>query len=251
MTPPPPPGNQLSRTMSAVDHLVAGIRQEQWLAPTPCTDWKVRDLVNHLVGMNLVFAALMSDQPPPQRGADRLGNDPLGAYRGSGVALAAACDQPGVLERTFHGPLGAATGAERLNIRIADLLVHGWDLAQATDASAPAGGQGVARACPRLVAVRGVRRSLSSAHPSRRHAARAAPARCVGRRTGQAGRILDLVGTVELTARLCLHADRCQRSPARGASRSRRTRLGRRVAAYAHTAGENAPTHRTREEGPR
>jgi ferredoxin len=62
MTPPPPPGNQLSRTMSAVDHLVAGIRQEQWLAPTPCTDWKVRDLVNHLVGMNLVFAALMSDQ---------------------------------------------------------------------------------------------------------------------------------------------------------------------------------------------
>jgi L-lactate dehydrogenase complex protein LldE len=75
--------------------------------------------------------------------------------------------------------------------------------------------------------------------------------RCVGRRTGQAGRILDLVGTVELTARLCLHADRCQRSPARGASRSRRTGVGRRVAAYAHTAGENAPTHRTREERPR
>ena len=118
--------------MSAVDHLVAGIRHEQWSAPTPCTDWNVHDLVNHLVGMNLVFAALMSDQPPPQRGADRLGNDPLGAYRDSGVALAAAFDQPGVLERTFHGPLGAATGAERLNIRIADLLVHGWDLSQAT-----------------------------------------------------------------------------------------------------------------------
>jgi uncharacterized protein (TIGR03086 family) len=132
MTPPPPLGNQLSRTLSAVDHLVARIRHEQWLAPTPCTDWNVHDLVNHLVGMNLVFAALMSDQPPPQRGADRLGNDPLGAYRDSGVALAAAFDQPGVLERTFHGPLGAATGAERLNIRIADLLVHGWDLSQAT-----------------------------------------------------------------------------------------------------------------------
>jgi uncharacterized protein (TIGR03086 family) len=120
--------------MSAVDHLVVGIRHEQWLASTPCTDWNVHDLVNRLVGMNLVcvFAALMSDQPPPQRGADRLGNDPLGAYRDSGIALAAAFDQPGVLERTFHGPLGAATGAERLNIRLADLLVHGWDLSQAT-----------------------------------------------------------------------------------------------------------------------
>lgn len=132
MTPRPPLGNQLSRTMSAVDHLVAGIRHEQWLAPTPCTDWNVHDLVNHMVGMNLVFVALMRDQPPPQRGADRLGNDPLGAYRDSGVALVAAFDQPGVLERTFHGPLGSATGAERLNIRIADLLVHGWDLSQAT-----------------------------------------------------------------------------------------------------------------------
>jgi uncharacterized protein (TIGR03086 family) len=29
-------------------------------------------------------------------------------------------------------PLGTATGAERLQIRLYDLLAHGWDLAQAT-----------------------------------------------------------------------------------------------------------------------
>lgn len=46
--------------------------------------------------------------------------------------MQAAFEQPGVLERTYHGPLGAATGAERLHLRIADLLAHGWDLAQAT-----------------------------------------------------------------------------------------------------------------------
>lgn len=46
--------------------------------------------------------------------------------------MQAAFDQPGVLERTYHGPLGAATGAERLHVRIYDLLAHGWDLAQAT-----------------------------------------------------------------------------------------------------------------------
>lgn len=33
MTPRPPLGNQLSRTMSAVDDLVSGIRNEQWLSP--------------------------------------------------------------------------------------------------------------------------------------------------------------------------------------------------------------------------
>ena len=40
--------------------------------------------------------------------------------------------RPGVLERVYHGPLGAATGAERLQIRLYDLLAHGWDLARAT-----------------------------------------------------------------------------------------------------------------------
>lgn len=50
---------------------------------------------------------------------------PAGAIR---VAFA----QPGVLQRSYQGPLGTLTGAERLHIRIADLLAHGWDLAQAT-----------------------------------------------------------------------------------------------------------------------
>ncbi|MGH3825316.1 MAG: TIGR03086 family metal-binding protein [Pseudonocardiaceae bacterium] len=132
MTPPPPSVEQLSRALTAVGHLITGIRPEQWSGATPCTDWTVRELVNHLVGVNLVFVALLSDQAPPERGADHLGDDPAGVYHDSGVAVQVAFDQPGVLERTYHGPLGAATGAERLHVRIADLLAHGWDLAQAT-----------------------------------------------------------------------------------------------------------------------
>ncbi len=85
--------------------------------------------------MNLVFVALLSDQAPPDRG-DHLGDDPAGAYRDSGVAVQAAFEQPGVLERTYQCPLGALSGAERLHIRIVDLLAHGWDLAQATGQSA-------------------------------------------------------------------------------------------------------------------
>jgi hypothetical protein len=68
--------------------------------------------------MNLVFADLLSNQAPPEHGADRIGDDPLGAYRESGSVMKAAFDQPGVLERTYHGPLGAATGRDRLQIRL-------------------------------------------------------------------------------------------------------------------------------------
>jgi|GEM_PF-218495 len=123
---------QLGRALAAVGELITKVRPEQWSAPTPCTDWTVRRLVDHLIGMNRVFAALLSDEPPPQPAADNIEDDPVGAYRDSAAMLLSEFEQPGVLERTYRGPLGAATGAERLQIRLYDLLAHGWDLAQAT-----------------------------------------------------------------------------------------------------------------------
>ena len=98
----------------------------------------MRDLINHLVGMNLVFVAMFEGSPMPAREADRLGADPAGAYHRSAAALQAAVARPGVLERSQATPLGVATGAERLQWRIVDLLAHGWDLIQATGAAAEA-----------------------------------------------------------------------------------------------------------------
>src|SRR5205823_3527672 len=90
------------------------------------------DVVNHLVGMNLVFVALFEESAMPERGADLLGADPAGAFRRSAAALQAAASRRGVLERSHATPVGVATGVERLQWRIVDLLVHGWDLVQAT-----------------------------------------------------------------------------------------------------------------------
>ena len=93
----------------------------------------MRRLVDHLIGMNKVFTALLVGEPPPRRpAADHIEGDPAGAYRESAARLLAEFERPGALERMYHGPLGAATGAERLQIRLYDLLAHGWDLAKAT-----------------------------------------------------------------------------------------------------------------------
>ncbi len=100
-------------------------------APTQCMDWTVHRLVEHLVGKNLVFSAVLAEQPLPQRG-DGMPSDQLArAYRESATGLLDGFGQPGVLDRTYQGPLGAATGAQRLKIRMYDLLAHGWDLAEA------------------------------------------------------------------------------------------------------------------------
>jgi uncharacterized protein (TIGR03086 family) len=128
--------DDLARASAVMGDLIDRITADQWTAPTPCTEWTVRDLVNHLVGMNLVFVAMFEESPMPARGADRLGADPAEAYRRSAAALQAAAGRPGVLERSQATPVGAATGAERLQWRIVDLLAHGWDLAQATGVAA-------------------------------------------------------------------------------------------------------------------
>jgi uncharacterized protein (TIGR03086 family) len=123
----------LGRAFTAVGELITSVRPEQWSAPTPCTDWTVRRLVDHLIGMNRVFTALLAGEaPPPRPAADHVERDPTGAYRDSAARLLAEFERPGALERAYRGPLGAATGAERLQIRLYDLLAHGWDLARAT-----------------------------------------------------------------------------------------------------------------------
>src|SRR5260370_8001843 len=63
-TPPAGPAGLLARALDATGDLVAGVRDDQWDAPTPCTGWNVRDLVNHVVGGNLAFASLLRGRPP-------------------------------------------------------------------------------------------------------------------------------------------------------------------------------------------
>jgi uncharacterized protein (TIGR03086 family) len=124
---------QLRRSVVAVDTLIGKIHQKQWSAPTPCEQWDVRRVVEHLIGMNLVFSAMLADEPLPQRGAELPDGSLAETFRDSAAALIAAFAQPGALDRSYRSPLGSATGADRLRIRLYDLLAHGWDLAVATD----------------------------------------------------------------------------------------------------------------------
>jgi hypothetical protein len=95
-----PEVDRLARAVAAVDDLIAGIRPEQWSAPTPCTEWTVRQLIAHLIGMNRVFIALLNDEPMPQPAAPPGEADLVGAFGDSAATLQAAFDRPGVLERT-------------------------------------------------------------------------------------------------------------------------------------------------------
>src|SRR2546423_6631754 len=114
------------------DRVVAAVRPEQFADPTPCADWRVRDLINHLVTGNLLFTAIVAGTERPERGKDHLGDHPLAAYRDSVSGLSEAFAKPDVLSGTYATPVGEGPGALLVHMRVVEHVVHGRDLARAT-----------------------------------------------------------------------------------------------------------------------
>lgn len=115
---------------------VNAVRPEQWDLPTPCRDWSVRDLTNHVTGEDRWTVPLMRGSTPDEVGGrlegDLLGDDPIEA------SLTAAADATTVVRETLpsdepvHLSYGDEGRGEYLRQLAADHLVHGWDLAVAT-----------------------------------------------------------------------------------------------------------------------
>jgi len=104
--------------------LIQRIPRAQFGLPTPCSEWDVRALINHLVNANLRVTALLIRGPGPERGDDVLGADPAADFRSSFESLCAAFDADGFLERTVPTPFGEAPGARLVGLRIAELTIH-------------------------------------------------------------------------------------------------------------------------------
>ncbi|GAA2718029.1 MULTISPECIES: TIGR03086 family metal-binding protein [Streptomyces] len=114
------------------------IRPRQWHDPTPCTDWTVRDLVNHLVVEQLWVPPLLDGASIADVGGrfdgDQLGDHPTAAWDRAATAAREAFTAPGALHRTVelsYGPTAAHAYCAQMT---ADLVVHAWDLSRAIGA---------------------------------------------------------------------------------------------------------------------
>lgn len=123
------------RSSAEFERKLRAVRSEQWSWPTPCGEWNVRQLVNHMTRGNLGYVSLLDGGAAADfvrtRDADALGTDPAGAYARSVRECARAFGRPGAMRRILDYPLGPVTGRRALAVRITDSTVHTWDLARA------------------------------------------------------------------------------------------------------------------------
>jgi uncharacterized protein (TIGR03086 family) len=113
------------------------IEDDQWDAPTPCEEWTVYDLVNHIVYENKWVPPLLEGKTIAQVGdvyeGDLLGNDPKGAWNQASKEAIGAVEEPGIENRTVHVSFGDIEGHEYISQVLCDHVIHAWDLAIGID----------------------------------------------------------------------------------------------------------------------
>ncbi|MEV7416276.1 TIGR03086 family metal-binding protein [Streptomyces sp. NPDC089919] len=115
--------------------LVHAVGPDQWGDATPCTEWTVRDLVNHVTGEQMWIPPLVTEgltvaEVGGALDGDLLGEDPSDAWDRAAAGSAAAFAAPGALEKTVQLSYGPAKAAAYCSELTADAAVHAWDLAR-------------------------------------------------------------------------------------------------------------------------
>ncbi len=116
--------------------VLAGVSDEHLTSPTRCTEYTVRDLITHVDEASQGFSGIArkdADTAAAEPAAVNLGDDWRRSVAESVRALGDAWDDPAA----WQGRTDAA-GVDLPNdtwgkIALTEMVVHGWDLARATD----------------------------------------------------------------------------------------------------------------------
>ncbi len=125
---------QYAHALTEFGRRVEQVRDEQWDAPTPCTDWNVRALVAHVVDEQRWVPYLLGGGTVEAAGDrfadDPLGDDPKAAWREASSAAQEAFEAEGALDQPVSVSSGEMSARDYLWQMTVDAAVHAWDLAR-------------------------------------------------------------------------------------------------------------------------
>jgi uncharacterized protein (TIGR03086 family) len=125
----------LVAVLAELEPVIGGITSDQLHDPTPCTDYDVEQLRQHVMSWLVTFAAGFADPDgkAPSDGIDayRVSADPAAEVRGAAATMAGAL-RAGAASRPMHLGESAMPGELALGMILWEYQMHGWDLARAT-----------------------------------------------------------------------------------------------------------------------
>lgn len=128
----------MKQVIASTDKVVKGTEPSQLSLQSPCTDWSVRDVINHITGGATMFAVCVEEGSVPDdllgtlMGGDNLGDDYVGAWTVASTRAISAFEAPGALDKMVKLPFGEMPAGVAINIAIFDVLTHAADIAKAT-----------------------------------------------------------------------------------------------------------------------
>lgn len=130
------------------DELVSAYRSIQdrhWTRATPCPDWSLADLVDHVTGGNRFTVRILGGEDATSalartRDSFAAGHAGCDGSISAIEELVAAFREPAALHRPVDHVAGELSGRQVLRLRLQDLIVHAWDISETIDppASIPA-----------------------------------------------------------------------------------------------------------------
>jgi uncharacterized protein (TIGR03086 family) len=125
------------RAQNQFSDRVDAVAPDQW-DDESLPGWSVADLVAHLITEQLWVPPLLAGEPAaegrfPDTTDDLLGDDPFTGWETAADGALAAFAEDDALRHTVHLSRGPTPAAEYILEMTADLVVHAYDLADATD----------------------------------------------------------------------------------------------------------------------
>jgi uncharacterized protein (TIGR03086 family) len=127
------PIEQLSHILPKLKATVDRIQVMQMNDPTPCSEFTVHDVLNHMIVLGGSFSYWFRGEEAPEPGPSGVyGWVPTAEFREAMDGLFASVTSPGAMERLVKTPMGEMPGETFARLVAFDGLVHGWDLASST-----------------------------------------------------------------------------------------------------------------------
>lgn len=125
---------QIPAAVERFTRTVRAIPADRWNDPTPCSEWSVRDVLNHMTGEHRWVPHLLRGETLEQVGdrydGDNLGADPLTAWEAAAQASVRAWTALASDEVPVHLSFGLVPAGLYASQMMVDLTVHCWDIAR-------------------------------------------------------------------------------------------------------------------------